>query len=460
MNTTAHINNKTNCYACAHMPLSTHSSGLWPYSITESETVCLLALATHPGVKRTWNTANFSIPLNLNGKIDSPVAGKVNCSGKTDLLTWPQVPDPLPDIILLNKLEAGQLPMCFKGNGSAQVGDLPWHLCNVTYSFCPRLNRISCLTCLKNARCANDEIQRAADCAFDTSYQMTLTEGRQDVTKCSTIAPTPKGTRVLADWYFLCGHKAYPSLPAKWGGLCTLVKLSDHVFFMERIEHHPGSKTKRDVQSASTKLTDLSEVPWEFRIWGPGAKFLQGLFPWIGVGKVGTHVEINRYALLRHINWTQTLGTALAEEQKAIRTMVLQNRLTLDLITASQGGVCKLIGETCCTYIPDGYTSGGDIYEALQNLTTLQKYMMNSTPGVDAPQGWMAWLLSGPWWHLLLKVLTPVFGLLILICLCIGCILPCIRSLLTKMISDTFVNYVLLQQYEMTEITEMTEACV
>uniref|UniRef100_A0A3B4GPK4 Murine leukemia virus integrase C-terminal domain-containing protein n=1 Tax=Pundamilia nyererei TaxID=303518 RepID=A0A3B4GPK4_9CICH len=319
---------------------------------------------------------------------------------------------------------------------------------------------ISCLTCLMNARCASDEIQRATDCAFDTSYQMTLTEGRQDVAKCSTITPTPKGTRVLADWYFLCGHKAYPSLPAKWGGLCALVKLSDHVFFMERIEHHPGSKTKRDVQSANTKLTDLGEVPWEFRIWGPGAKFLQGLFPWIGVGKVGTHVEINRYALLRHINWTQTLGTALAEEQKAIRTMVLQNRLALDLITASQGGVCKLIGETCCTFIPDGYTSGGDIYEALQNLTTLQKYVMNSTPGVDAPQGWMAWLLSGPWWHLLLKVLTPVFGLLILICLCIGCILPCIRSLLTKMISDTFVNYVLLQQYEMTEITDMTEACV
>lgn len=32
--------------------------------------------------------------------------------------------------------------------------------------------------------------------------------------------------------------------------------------------------------------------------------------------------------------------------------------------------------------------------------------------------------------------------------------------MLTKMISSTFVNYVLLQQYDMTEITDMTEACV
>lgn len=30
----------------------------------------------------------------------------------------------------------------------------------------------------------------------------------------------------------------------------------------------------------------------------------------------------------------------------------------------------------------------------------------------------------------------------------------------TKMISDTFVNYVLLQQYELTDMNEMTEACV
>uniref|UniRef100_A0A3B4H6E1 ERVV2 protein n=1 Tax=Pundamilia nyererei TaxID=303518 RepID=A0A3B4H6E1_9CICH len=74
---------------------------------------------------------------------------------------------------------------------------------------------------------------------------------------------------------------------------------------------------------------------------------------------------LNRYALLRHINWTQTLGTALAEEQRAIRTMVLQNRLTLDLITASHGGVCKLIGETCCMFIPDRYTNETSCHDGL-----------------------------------------------------------------------------------------------
>lgn len=134
---------------------------------------------------------------------------------------------------------------------------------------------------------------------FNTSYQLPLTGHKQTETFCVKTVPGMTGTRVLADWYVLFGHKAYLSLPEGWGGLCALVKLNDHM-------------------------------------------------------------EINRYALLRHINLTKVLGTALAEEQKMIRMMVLQNRLTLDLITASQGDVCKLIGETCCTFIPDGYSTGGN----------------------------------------------------------------------------------------------------
>lgn len=96
----------------------------------------------------------------------------------------------------------------------------------------------------------------------------------------------------------------------------------------------------------------------------------------------------------------------------------------------------------------------------LHSVVYLQEYIMNRMTGVDAPQGWRAWLMSGPWWHFLLKILIPVFGLLTLICLCIGWILPCIRSMWTKMISDTFVDYVLLQQYELTDMNDMTEACV
>uniref|UniRef100_A0A8C7WS37 Uncharacterized protein n=1 Tax=Oryzias sinensis TaxID=183150 RepID=A0A8C7WS37_9TELE len=101
-------------------------------------------------------------------------------------------------------------------------------------------------------------------------------------------------------------------------------------------------------------MTTTTGVPWEFRIWGGGAKFGQSLFPWIGVGEVRDHIEINRYALLRLLNTTYNFSNASAAKMLAIRTMVLQNRLVLDLLTASSGGVCRMVGDTCCTFIPDG----------------------------------------------------------------------------------------------------------
>ncbi len=38
--------------------------------------------------------------------------------------------------------------------------------------------------------------------------------------------------------------------------------------------------------------------------------------------------------------------------------MTLKNRLVLDQLTASQGGVCVIVGDSCCTYVPDNDTDG------------------------------------------------------------------------------------------------------
>uniref|UniRef100_A0A3P9PVQ5 Uncharacterized protein n=1 Tax=Poecilia reticulata TaxID=8081 RepID=A0A3P9PVQ5_POERE len=40
-------------------------------------------------------------------------------------------------------------------------------------------------------------------------------------------------------------------------------------------------------------------------------------------------------------------------ELTELRNMVLQNRVVLDFLSASQGGVCKIIGPACCTFVPD-----------------------------------------------------------------------------------------------------------
>uniref|UniRef100_A0AAX7U895 Uncharacterized protein n=1 Tax=Astatotilapia calliptera TaxID=8154 RepID=A0AAX7U895_ASTCA len=398
----------------------TKTSGLWPYSIPEDRSWCLLGLATHPGYGTLWSKANYSIPAKATWRSSSLT--NVHCSGQINLLTWPQVSDPLPDVILLNKLNASQLPVCVMNNGSRAVGELPTHLCKYIYTFCPPRNERKCMACSTNTTCASNATLMSLNCCSDYSYRMPLQTKTQYQTGCARTAPSSRGTRVLADWYFLCGNKAYLSLPEGWGGLCALVQLSDHVFFMQSVAHHPSSRQRREVDIAySFGITVDTGVPGEFRIWGGGVKFLQSLIPGIGVAEVRDHVEINRYALLRHINLTKTLGTALAGEQKAIRTMVLQNRMTLDLLTASQGGVCKLIGETCCTFIPDGYEAGGDIYEALQNLTVLQQY---------------------------------VSVMLVL------CVLPCLRVMISKMITTTMTAYVAVPQEEQHPVAILLEELV
>uniref|UniRef100_A0A3Q3FVT4 Uncharacterized protein n=1 Tax=Labrus bergylta TaxID=56723 RepID=A0A3Q3FVT4_9LABR len=43
---------------------------------------------------------------------------------------------------------------------------------------------------------------------------------------------------------------------------------------------------------------------------------------------------------------------ALGSEIALIRQFVIDNRKALDAITAAQGGVCAIVGEGCCTYLP------------------------------------------------------------------------------------------------------------
>uniref|UniRef100_A0A3B3YJY3 Uncharacterized protein n=1 Tax=Poecilia mexicana TaxID=48701 RepID=A0A3B3YJY3_9TELE len=73
---------------------------------------------------------------------------------------------------------------------------------------------------------------------------------------------------------------------------------------------------------------------------------MQSLFPWVDLGEIRDHVEINRYGLLRLINITYQLANGTMKELTELRNMVMQNRVVLDFLTAPQGGVCKIIGPT------------------------------------------------------------------------------------------------------------------
>lgn len=84
-------------------------------------------------------------------------------------------------------------------------------------------------------------------------------------------------------------------------------------------------------------------------------------------------VEVTRYELISFINTTQIMMEGIQEELRGLRLTALQNRLVLDQLTASQGGVCMIVVQTCCTYIPAHDQDVHIISDGMKNLNFIAK---------------------------------------------------------------------------------------
>ncbi len=62
----------------------------------------------------------------------------------------------------------------------------------------------------------------------------------------------------------------------------------------------------------------------------------------------------------------------------------VQNRIALDMLLAEKGGVCRIIGSTCCTFIPNNTSPDGSITRALEGLESLSKEWAENS-GIDNP---------------------------------------------------------------------------
>ncbi len=69
------------------------------------------------------------------------------------------------------------------------------------------------------------------------------------------------------------------------------------------------------------------------------------------------------------MNDTTIIFDGIKQEMRGLRLMTLQNRLVLDQLTASQGGVCVIVGDSCCTYVPDNDADGHLIDQGIRNIT-------------------------------------------------------------------------------------------
>ncbi|NWI66617.1 ERVV2 protein, partial [Todus mexicanus] len=79
--------------------------------------------------------------------------------------------------------------------------------------------------------------------------------------------------------------------------------------------------------------------------------FVSWFLPWLGVSKLEKAI-VNVSTVTENIeNKTMDAIQALQIEASSLSQVVLRNRMALDFLLASQGGVCTVINTSCCVYV-------------------------------------------------------------------------------------------------------------
>ncbi|XP_048067270.1 syncytin-2-like isoform X1 [Megalobrama amblycephala] len=251
------------------------------------------------------------------------------------------------------------------------------------------------------------------------------------------------GAFLLYDYYWLCGHTAYPSLPVSWRGVCALVKLR------ARIRIGYVSKKRRQKRNLGKKdgdtwwRHDISDIPTEHRVIAKTAQFWKAFLIHNAVTDSMNWINRIHYELFRFANDTQLALTFLKTEVGALRQMTLENRMALDAILAEEGGVCVKIGKECCTFVPAYDADDGSISKVLTDMTKVRDDLWQDEQAKNKGIGWsLDWIsdafrnafgnIFGP----ILKFLAMIFATLLVAMMIIGCLMKCIRVVLGRFVQS------------------------
>uniref|UniRef100_A0A667Y9M7 Uncharacterized protein n=1 Tax=Myripristis murdjan TaxID=586833 RepID=A0A667Y9M7_9TELE len=264
-----------------------------------------------------------------------------------------------------------------------------------------------------------------------------------------------------SDVWWLCGDLSLrPRLPKDWTGSCALTQLLMPFLILPNTDLSdlanpslPYGLLRRLKRSAPGGTFDNTVyidsvgvprgVPNEYKARNQIAAGFESLFFWWStINKNVDWINYLYYNQQRFVNYSRDAIKGLAEQVEATSLMTWQNRMALDMLLAEKGGVCKMFGDTCCTYIPNNTAPDGSVTKALEGLTSLSIELAENA-GVDDPFADFLESWFGKWRNLAMSLFISMGVMAALLILCGCCCIPCIRGLLQKLIDHSLTKTML-----------------
>ncbi|XP_075718517.1 uncharacterized protein LOC142759807 [Rhinoderma darwinii] len=197
------------------------------------------------------------------------------------------------------------------------------------------------------------------------------------------------------DIYIVCGHNAYKWIPQTTTGTCTLARLQSATWTWDK-DALPYDKVPKHMlykREGKQKAHPLVHLPWHTKL---------GYALSIFGGPIRNAHNIEKLAELFD-NITELIFDALNVSSVLTRQLITvtnQHTLVLDYLTASQGGMCQIVGPACCHYIdPQGTVQiKHDIEQAKQLKEEFRKANSEEDWNLDWPD-WLSWLNPASWFR-------------------------------------------------------------
>ncbi|XP_058019220.1 endogenous retrovirus group 3 member 1 Env polyprotein-like [Ahaetulla prasina] len=187
--------------------------------------------------------------------------------------------------------------------------------------------------------------------------------------------PVPDGL------FWICGKKAYVSLPEKWSGTCALGTINPSFFLLPiaqverpgvQVYDEIGQRQKRSLQITSQKtwVSDDWSTEKSIKVYGPATLAEDGMYGYRTPIYPPNHLIRLQADVETVTNAMSTAPELLSKSNTQIPTAAYQKRLVSDYLLAQEGGVCRKCNPgNCCIQIDEISKTIKEITDGIRNLT-------------------------------------------------------------------------------------------